>query len=229
MKKLIFIIVALVAILAIGVEVVTSMINETITKEALPETVYQDDTPFDSAHSALQDFFTPNSGEGDYSSIELFMNYMIYDSIKENFNASYAPLGDCETDACQYIMTTSYATVDYAFAQLNDDDQIVLTISVKRFSYPTVETAVHLVFDMSVNEVDAGFTLTLNHARIADRIITTETLDRVMAYVDKEAIEASITYGELDLDAYTYTVSLLTLDIIDGVLSTHTAGYHADH
>jgi hypothetical protein len=212
MKKLLFFILALLAFLVIGVQVITSAINETITKEDLPQAVYQDNTPFDQAHSALQDFFDVNSEEDNYSKIETFMNYMIYDSIKENLNEDYNPLGECETDACSFIIVTDHATIDYAFATLNDDDQIVLTISVKRLSYPTVETAVHLVFDVTINELDASFTLTLNHAKIADKVISMTILDTIMSYVDKQAIEDSITYGELDLDEYTLTVSLLDIN-----------------
>ncbi len=211
MKKLIYFILFLTISLAVGIHFATASINEVITKEDLPQTVYQDDSSFESAHNALLDFFNINSDQ-DYSNIELFMNYMIYDSIKENMNDEYDPLSDCETEACMYILATDYVTVDYMFARLNEDDQIVLTVSAKRFNYPTVETAVHLIFDVTINELQASFTLTLNHARLADRTISRELLDRIMTYVDKEAIEDSVTYGELDLDTYSFTVSLLDIN-----------------
>ncbi len=212
MKKLLFFMLGFLALIVIAIQVITVTIDETVTKEDLPQDVYQTTTPFNAAHHALASYFDPTNDQDDYTAFETFMNFMMYDAIKENINADYDPLSDCETDACQYIIVTDYGIIDYAFATLTDEDQMVITVSFKRSSYPSVETAIHLVFDLEVNHTNASFTLTLNHARIADRVISERILDTVMSYVDKEAIEASITYGELDLDNYTYTASLLDLD-----------------
>lgn len=208
MKKLLIVIIALVLVVGIGIELLTGMIDETVLKEDLPEVVYQDTDSFNGAQNALEDYF--NSGnEENYNALELFMNYMIYDSIKENINGSYDPLGDCDNDDCRYIFTHAQGRIEYAYAKLNDDNQLVLTLSIKRDNYPDLSTAIHLIFDVEVSMLGTSFTLTLDEAKLADRTISQNTLDTLFNYLDKDTIESSITYGELNLDDYTYTVSLL--------------------
>lgn len=211
MKKILLFLLIFLIIIGISVELLTGMINEIITKEDLPEVVYQDTiNPYNEAQNALEDFF--NFGvEDDYTVLELFMNYMIYDSIKENINASYDPLSECEDDECRYIFTHSQGRVDYVYASLNDVNQMVITLSIKRDAYPDLATAIHLIFDVETSMFGTSFTLTLDEAKLADRTISKSTLDTLFNYLDKDTIESSITYGELNLDDYTFTVSLLNI------------------
>ncbi|MFP4286752.1 MAG: hypothetical protein ACLFRI_03545 [Candidatus Izemoplasmataceae bacterium] len=212
MKKLLIFLIAIVLIVGISIQVITSMIHEEVVKEDLPQTVYQDNDTYEGAQNALEDFFSVGD-EDDYSNLELFMNYMIYDSIKENINENYDPLSECDSDDCRYIFPHDQGRVEYAYVVLNDEDQLVLTISLTRDAYPSFKTAIHLIFDVEVSIPDTSFILTLDEALIADRTISERTLDTIFNYLDKEAIEDSITYGELDLDEYTFTVSLVTISL----------------
>jgi hypothetical protein len=212
MKKLLIVLIIIVLGFVVALELITSAIDEPISKDNLSSIVYQDPDSFDGAQDALEGFFNFGN-QDDYTGLELFMNYMIFDSIKENINASYDPLSDCETDACKYIYTMDQGRIEYAYAKLNDDNQMVLTISFVRDSYPSVETAIHLIFDISVENFGTSFTLTLDEARLADRPISKENLDRIFNLLDKDSIEDSITYGELNLDDYTFTVTLININL----------------
>lgn len=147
--------------------------------------------------------------EDSYTLVELFINYVIYDSIKENFNEDYDPLNDCDVVTCSTIIETNYIDIKYAYAKLNADDQLILTISNHRLNYPAFNTAIHLTFDISIDTQAGGLMLTLNQTHLAADEITEGTLDRILGFFDKAMIEESVTTGSLDLDEKTYTYTII--------------------
>jgi len=206
MKKLIIILIVLAVLIFGGIAYATSWIDETVTEDALPEDVYDSDS---TTEQGMQDtaiaLFNPANTEDEYTLTETFINYVIYDSIKNNLNEDYDPLGDCETSDCYTIQGSRYADVRYAYAHLNDDDQLILTVSAHRDSYPSFDTAVHLTFDVSIDVMSGELVLTLQETHLADNLIKESTLDRILGFADQEAIEDSVTTGTLDLDDKTYT------------------------
>ncbi len=206
MKKLLFIVIVFAALVFGGITYVTNRIEDEVTSDDLPETVYAGET---SSQQGIQNtaltLFDPTDDSDEYTLIETFMNYVIYDSIKENLNEDYDPLGDCEETACETIIETNQLDIKYAYARLNDDDQIILTVSAHRDSYPSFNTAVHLTFDVSFNKLEGSLVLTLNQTHLGDDEISEAMLDRILSFVDKDTIEDSVTTGTLDLDEKTYS------------------------
>ncbi len=206
MKKLLFILIAFLIIIFGVVTYATTRIEDEVTADDLPETVYAGDkTPSQGIEDTIIALFDPLNEEDRYTLVELFINYVIYDSIKENINEDYDPLGDCDETACSTIMETPHISIKYAYAHLNDANQIILTVSAHRFNYPAFNSAVHLTFDVSVNILEGSLVLTLNQTHLADDEISEAFLDRILGFVDTGAIEASVTTGTLDLDDKTYT------------------------
>ncbi|MFP4078397.1 MAG: hypothetical protein ACLFUQ_04575 [Candidatus Izemoplasmataceae bacterium] len=206
MKKLLFILIILAVLILGGIQYVTGRFHEDISKDDLPETVYAtEDSIGDGMDDTALDLFDAQSEEDRYDFVETFINFVIYDSIKENLNEDYDPLGDCEEEACSTIVTSNIANIEYAYAHLNEDDQLILTVNAKRGSYPSFETAVHLTFDIEIDILETSMVLTLDKTHLADDEISESMLDRIIGYLDKETIEDSVTTGTLDLDAKTYT------------------------
>lgn len=207
MKKLIIILIVLAAIIFGGIAYATSWVDETVTADELPEAVYNYDGTMEEGmdETALALFETGEESD-QYTLIETFVNFVIYDAIKNDINADYDPLSDdCTSGACQTIHDADYAEIRYAYAHLNEDDQLIVTVSGHRGSYPSFDTAIHLTFDVELDILEGELTLILDDTHIADNHIKESTLDRILGYADKDAIEASVTTGTLDLDALTYT------------------------
>ncbi|MFW6298648.1 MAG: hypothetical protein ACOC14_03105 [Bacillota bacterium] len=210
MKKFLLVIVILAALTIGGIAYATSRFHEDITEEDLPETVYaSNDSVSDGMDDAVLELFDTENDDDRYDIVETFVNFVIYDSIKENLNADYDPLGDCEEEACSTIATSNVANIEYAYAHLNDDDQLILTVNAKRDSYPSFETAVHLTFDIEIDveieTMETSMVLTLDETHLANDEISESMLDRILGFADKETIEESVTTGSLDLDEKTYT------------------------
>ncbi|MFW5894720.1 MAG: hypothetical protein ACOCU0_02190 [Bacillota bacterium] len=206
MKKFLLVLVILAALIIGGIAYATSRFHEDITEDDLPETVYaSEDSVSDGMDDAVLELFDTENDDDQYDFVETFVNFVIYDSIKENLNAEYDPLGDCEEEACSTIVTSNVANIEYAYAHLNDDDQLILTVNAKRDSYPSFETAVHLTFDVEIDMAETSIVLTLDETHLANDEISESMLDRILGFADKDTIEESVTTGSLDLDEKTYT------------------------
>jgi len=206
MKKLIIILVVLAGLVFGGIAYGTSRINEEVTSDDLPENVYaSDDTTEQGIQNSAFALFNPLNSEDTYTLTKTFLNYVIYESIKNNLNEDYDPLGDCDTSACNTIVDTRYVDVLYAYAHLNEDNQIILTVSAQRGSYPSFDTAIHLTFDVTVEPLEGSLVLTLDKTHLAGDEISETTLDRILGRIDTQSIEESVTTGTLDLDEKTYT------------------------
>lgn len=146
-----------------------------------------------------------------YSIIEEFMNYILLDSIRTNINSAYDPLGDLDTDDANYVMNDHAFYIDYVYAELNDTDQMVICISFGTDQYYQMHSALYLTFDIDIEIVllNINVVLTLSEYRIADKELSMRILDFAFNKLDKSTIEDSMTFGTLDLDTYTFTISLI--------------------
>ena len=73
-------------------------------EEELPTNVYEEDSDLLTiANTRLYDLFV-TSVTLEYSVVEEVINLIILDSIRENINSEYNPLGDCETNECNFII-----------------------------------------------------------------------------------------------------------------------------
>ncbi len=209
MKKLLIFLIIIVGLGFLGLNYATNRIHDEVTSEDLPEQVYDgDQTPEQGIESTLMAMLNINNNNDEYDLVETFINYVIYDSIKKNINEEYDPLSDCDTTACQTIVSTNHGAVRYAYAHLNDDNQLLVTTSIHRDRYPSFDTALHFVFDIDI-EIDIimqtmSLVLTLDSIKLADDTISENFLDRILSYIDIESIEDSVTTGTLDLDEKTY-------------------------
>ena len=186
-------------------------ISVDVQTEDLPQDIYLEQGDlFVLAQEKLLELFTPGTGESEYTITEDFLNYVILHSIRENVNELYDPLNETCTEAeCFFITETPYGKVEYAFVELNEDDQLVVTVNFKRDDFPEFETAIFATFDVEVSLLDLELVLTLDSIMLNDITISTANLDRILGLFDKTAIEEVMVIGILDLDEYTYTVPLI--------------------
>jgi len=211
MKKIfIGLIIFVLILLLIGIFLM-SKLRVDITEDDLPQDVYTNSgDPSLIAQATLVEFLNPLSIKDEYTLTEEFLNYMLLDSIRENINEDYDPLNeDCTVLECDVIVDTEYGNVEYAYVKLNEDNQIVATINFNRESFPGVETAVYLIFDVEVKLTELEIVLVLDTIFLNETEITTDNLDFILGYFNSEKIEDMITIGVLDLETYSYTVSLL--------------------
>ena len=212
MKKLIrrllfFLVLIIVSFGLIFMSYVNSIRYE-VTESDLPQDVYESEGNLLTLAKIKIVGLVLADEEDRYSMIEEIMNLIIFDSIQENMNSSYNPFGDCESDACQYIYKDSPFFIRYVYAYLNDSDQIVIVISGGTDKYMSVDTALHLVFDVDINIFDMSVNFTLNSYRLGNRELSIKMLDYLVSKIDKGAVENNMTFGELDLDEYTFTISI---------------------
>jgi len=211
MKKLLIFVIVLALAIFIGINILVSKIEVDITESDLPQDVYESSgDPLEIAQLKLIEIINPFSLEDEYTLTEEFLNYMLLDSIKSNVNDEYDPLNDsCTEVSCNVIADTPYGNVEYAFVELNSDNQIVVTVNFARSDYPKVETALFVIFDIEFKLTEFEIDLVLDTMYLNDIEITKQHLDMILGYFDAAAIEGMISMGELDLEEYTYTVSLL--------------------
>lgn len=211
MKKLLMYVIIFALIVFIGINMIIQKIQVDITDDILPEDIYADTSnPLLMAQGIMTEFYNPFSTSDEYTLTEEFLNYIILDSIHENVNDMYDPLNDsCTDEMCDIIVKTPLGNVEYAVVELNEDDQMVLTVNFVRHDYPDFETAVILTFDVEIELMQAQITLTLDTIYVHESSISVDMLKRILGLFDAQAIEDSITMGDLDLEEFTYTVTLV--------------------
>lgn len=207
---IIFTIVLALAII-VGVMVLTKAIAVDVTDADLPQDVYMETGDLLTiAELNLLGLVLADEQER-YHIIEEFMNYVILDSIRTNINSAYDPLGDIDTDAANYVVSEGEFFVDYVYAELNDTNQMVVCLSFGTDRYYKTHSALYLTFDIDIEIelLDINVVLTLSEYRIADKELSMRILDFIFNKLDKSSIEDSMTFGVLDLDEYTFTISLI--------------------
>lgn len=212
--KIIKIVLILLVFLIAASFVVLNSIKQEIDEDTLPTNVYEEDSNLLTVVNArLFDLFV-SSVTNEYTVVEEIMNLIILDSIRENVNADYDPLGDCETIECEFIVHEDYYYINYLYVVLNDDDQLVVYVSGGTDKYVDFNTVTSFVFDVDIDYVGTEISLTLAEYYIADKKLSLNMLDKIFGKLDAENIEAQVTTGALDLEDYSYTISFNPFEYI---------------
>ena len=207
-RRLLIIIIVL-AVIVVGLSLYAiNRIKIEIKESDLPQDVYESSEVSELMiiTKATQIIFADE--EDSYSLTENFLNLLIYDMIQNNINPDYDPING-ETEESQYIVNNPQFQLDYIFAHLNDDSQIIITVSIKRNTFPEAMTAFHFIFDMEFTGYQLE--LTLNQVFLHDIEVKKNIYDYFVSMANKDEIEAYIDKGTLDLVNYTYTINFWDL------------------
>ncbi|WP_176239627.1 hypothetical protein [Mariniplasma anaerobium] len=210
-KVFLSIIIGLIVIIFVGVLIFLNSIKVEVTDDDLPQGIYTETGDLESISQVYLLGIVVASDADQYTLINGFMNYMILDSIRKNINPDYDPLADLDTVEADYVTYDKNFYIDYIYANLNDDNQIVVTAAFGSDSIIKVDSALNLVFDidLDISFTNIGFTLTLVDYSLSDTALSFQVLDFIMSKLDKTEIEGQMSMGVLDLDTYTYTLSIL--------------------
>ena len=206
MRRLLFLIVIILVLAFGGMLIFLNSVEVNITEDDLPESVY--DASGDLA-TMIQDnmiAIVTSDEEDTYTLFEDFLNLMIFKTIRDEINPDYDPLNG-DADESGYIIRHTQFTLDYIIAEMTEDDQVRLAVSMKRSTFPQTTTAFHFYFDTDLTLRSMTFSLSLDRVLWDDKEISRNVYDRVVSMADKDQIEEQIDTGTLDLDAYTYEVS----------------------
>jgi hypothetical protein len=214
-KRLIIFIVIIIVIAIAGTLIFLNSVKVTITEEDLPEEVYNFAGNLDTMMQDKSIAIVNSNASNRNSLFEDFLNIMIYKTIKDNINPEYDPING-ETEESKYIVKHSQFTLDYMFVEITEDDQVKLTVSIKRGSFPSVSTAFYFYFDMEVNTLYMNFKLTLDKVYLDDNEIKYRIYDYFVSFADKDEIESQADKGTLDLDEYTYEMNFI--DVLPALL-----------
>lgn len=185
-------------------------ISESITSESLDPFVYDSEKTtrgliVDSLNGGLG-----FSGFGDVGDATFFLNALIFHSIKSNVNEEYDPLNsECENEACFYIVDESVFIVDYIFAE-SLDENILLTVSVKREGFPSLETAVHLILDYNYEPslLGGSITFTILDISAGRQNLRTEHLSSLLESIGENEINEMISFGSFSIEELKLTIPL---------------------
>jgi hypothetical protein len=198
------VIIIVIGLLYLGI----NRISTTVTEADLPQDVYESNGDISVLMLSKAAEIVLADEEDSYTLIEDFINLLIFDIIKDNINSEYDPInGDDEING--YIISRDKLTIDYIYAHLNEENQLIVTVSVKRPNI--VETAFHFVFDIEYEFSSFSLTLTLDKVFLHDIEIKRNIYDYFVSMADKNQVEQYLETGELDLDEYTYSISFFDL------------------
>lgn len=207
-KRLLIILIVIILILGILAVIGYKKVHVEMDESDLPTTVYEEDSDLlNIVNNRLIALFVL-SAENEYTIIEEVVNLIILDTIRENVNTEYDPLTDCETIECNYIIHNKNYYVNYTWAELNDDNQLVVHVSVGSDRLIGINTIVDFYMDIEIDYSEFSIALTLDKLAMNEMEMTTDTLDKLLSYFDKDTIESSVTEGELDMETYKFTLSL---------------------
>ena len=183
-------------------------ISTTVTEADLPQDVYESNGDISVLLLSKAAEIVLADEEDSYTLIEDFINLLIFDIIKDNINPEYDPInGDDEVN--KYIISRDKLTIDYIYAHLNEENQLIITVSIKRPNI--VETAFHFVFDIEYEFSSFSLTLSLDKVFLHDIEIKRNIYDYFVSMADKNQVEQYVETGELDLEEYTYSISFFDL------------------
>lgn len=210
-RLLLFLLVVVIGIVIYAFSFINS-IQYSVTADDLPQDVYTTDGDLLAYAKTKIVRLVTSSIDERYTLTEDFINLIIWDSIRENVNSNYDPLGTACSESlstdCQRIVSENYYDIDYAFAKLNDDSQLVITISGGIDKIIHKATALIMIFNIDFRFIDMEVVFTLDSYSLGDRELSKSLLDRLFGYFGKADVENNISFGTLDLTDYSYTISI---------------------
>ena len=202
-KGLIFVLVLLFVLLLVAKGAIQVDMNE----DLLPTNVYEEDADLLTlVNTRMYDLFM-TSVTNEYTVVEEVVNLIILDSVRENVNSEYDPLGDCDTTECNFIVYEDNYYVNYIWAELSDDDQLIIHVSLGSEKFIGVNTVFNFYFDIEIDYLGFGIELTLDAYTLGDVDLSMDILDSIFSNIDTEQIEGQVSKGELDLTEYSYKIS----------------------
>lgn len=215
--KLIRSLVVIAILLVVLLFIAKSAIQVDVSEDILPTSIYEEEAGLLSlVNTKLHDLFT-GSTTSEYIIVEEVVNLIILDSIRENVNSDYDPLGDCETTDCNFIIYDENYYVNYIWAEQSDDNQLIVHVSFGTESFIGVNTVLDFYFDIDISISFSGLeiALTLDTIYINERNISMDLLDKLFSNIDIAEIESQVSKGELDLTEYSYTITFTLSDILN--------------
>ena len=206
MKFIKILLVVIILILAIATGFLYS-VKEDIEKSELPVNVYEEQGDLLSIMNARMIELFVASVTDEYTVIEEVLNLVVLDSIRENVNADYDPLSDCDTLECNYIIHEDTYYLNYIIVELTEDDQFLVRVSLGSDKIVNYNTVFSFLFDVEIKYTDFEISLTLDKYQVSDKELSMSILDTIFKNLDKEQIENQVSTGDLDLEEYTYTIS----------------------
>lgn len=208
-RFLIFVIILLTLLVIFAFSFINS-IEYSVSSDDLPQNVYNTSgslLPY--AQTKIVELIIADEDER-YTITEELINLILLDSIKENVNSEYDPLNDCTDFSCSRIINQDYIYIDYVFAEINEDNQLVVTISAGMNKIIAKTTALIMVFDIEFDmNLDMEIKFTLDEYYLGEKAMSMTILNYIFNRLDKTTVENSMTLGTLNLDDYTYTISLI--------------------
>ncbi|MCK5388644.1 MAG: hypothetical protein KAJ22_05100, partial [Candidatus Izimaplasma sp.] len=157
-KILVVLSIILIALGFVGI----GMISVDVVEDSLPTNVYEEDADLLTiVNTRLFDLFVTGV-TNEYTVVEEVINLIILDSIRENINSEYDPLGDCDTSECNFIIYEDNYYVNYIWAELNSDNQLVVNVSLGTEKLVGFNTIFDFVFDIEIDYLGLGIELTLD-------------------------------------------------------------------
>ena len=198
-------IIVLMLLLVTGLVIYLNTVEVQLTDDDLPQNVYDTSQNVNIMMvSAVTNILTSDE-QNVQGYIETFLNVMIYKTIRDDINPDYDPILG-ESAESQYIIKNFLMEIDYVYANITDDEQLLLTVSMKRHVFPKISTAMYFYFDMDFNYTRMTLSLILDHVLIDDQEVSKSTYDFILSFMNKDKIEEAIDKGSLDLESYTYQV-----------------------
>ncbi len=194
-------------VLVILLFVAKGAIQVEVDEESLPVNVYSEDADLLTLVNARMFDLFVTSVTNEYTVVEEVVNLIILDSIRDNVNSDYDPLGDCETTDCNYIVYDENYYVSYIWAELSEDDQLIIYVSLGSEVFIGVNTVFSFYFDIDIDYEGFGIELTLDSYNISDKTLSMDILDSIFSNLDIDNIESQVSKGELDLTEYSYKIS----------------------
>ena len=205
--KLIKVLIIVSVVLLVLLFVAKSIIQVEVNEDSLPTNVYEEDSDLLTlVNSRMFDLFV-TSVTNEYTVVEEVVNLVILDSIRDNINSDYDPLSDCDTTDCNFIVHDENYYVKYIWAELSDDDQLIIHVSLGSEAFIGVNTIFHFYFDIEIDYIGFGIELTLDSYYIHDNSLSMDILDNIFSNFDTAQIESEVSKGELDLEEYSYRIS----------------------
>ena len=205
--KTIKLLLAILIILGVLGFVALNSVKVDVLESELPVSVYEQDSDLLTViNDRMFDLFI-TSVTNEYTVIEEVLNLVVLNSIRDNVNEDYDPLGDCETVECNFIIHEDYYYLNYIIVELTENDQFLVRVSVGSDKYLDYNTVFSFLFDVEINYIGFEISLTLDEYHLADKELSMSMLDKIFGNLDTETIESQVSTGELDLEDYSYTIS----------------------
>ncbi len=206
MKFIKLLLAVIIIVLAVVIGLLYS-VKADVEESELPINVYEEQGNLISIMNArMIELFITSVGN-EYTVIEEVLNLVVLDSIRENINADYDPLSDCETLECNYIIHDDTYYLNHIIVELTEDDQFLVRVSLGSDKIVDYNTVFSFLFDVEIKYTDFEISLTLDTYHVGNKELSIKILDTIFKNLDKEQIENQVSAGDLDLDEYTYTIS----------------------